>query len=163
MIGVVLCSAPAGAENHLGSIGLTAAAGAEYVTGISATARSDRGGRIPLEIGATVGITDRLELRAAGRVSPGLVPSSELAFSWYGGIRNSVGVDQLKTFFDLDLALHATPFLTGGARVAFGVQYDVSPIAGLYALAGAQLGLGAALRLSFEVMVGVQFRTYVFD
>ena len=149
--------------DHRGALGLTVAAGGEVVTAISSQALGERGVRVPLEVGGTLSVSDHNELRLAARLSPGLSPITALSASFYGGIRNSIGLDQWKTFFDLELAVHATPFLAFGLRGAFGVQYDFFPIMGVYAQIGAQLGGASALRLSFEVMAGVQFRTYVFE
>jgi hypothetical protein len=41
------------------------------------------------------------------------------------------------------------------------VQFEVLPVLGVFAVAGVQGGGGAGLRLSFELLLGVQFRTYV--
>ncbi|MDP1821975.1 MAG: hypothetical protein Q8L48_01990 [Archangium sp.] len=149
--------------DHRGSLGLTVAAGSEFVTAISTMATGERGWRIPLELGATFSLTNHIELRAAGRIAPGISPITALAGSAYAGMRNSFGYDQLKTFFDLELAVHVAPFFAIGARGAFGVQYDFLPIMGVYAQLGGQLGGATSLRLSFELMAGVQFRTYLFE
>jgi hypothetical protein len=149
--------------DHRGALGVTVATGGEIVTAISNIATGERGFRIPIELGGTLSISDHNELRLAARLSPGISPITALSASFYAGIRNSIGLEQWKTFFDLELAVHATPFLSFGARGAFGVQYDFLPIMGVYAQLGAQLGGATSLRLSFELMAGVQFRTYVFE
>ncbi|HEY0880901.1 MAG TPA: hypothetical protein VGD87_05195 [Archangium sp.] len=149
--------------DHQGSLGLTVATGGEYVTAITTMATGERGVRIPIELGVTISLTNRTELRVSGRFAPGFPPLTTLGGSGYAGIRNSFGFEQWKTFFDLEAAVHFAPLLAFGARAAFGVQYDFSPIMGVYAQVGAQLGGASALRLSFEGMVGVQFRTYVFE
>jgi hypothetical protein len=164
--GVLLASSLALGQqryDHRGSLGLTVAAGGEVLTAVSITATGERGFRLPLEVGGTLSVTDHTELRLAGRIAPGISPITALAGSFYAGIRNSIGFDQFKTFFDLELAVHVTPFFAIGARAAFGVQYDFLPIMGVYAQLGGQLGGATSLRLSGEVMVGVQFRTYVFE
>lgn len=149
--------------DHHGSLGLTVAAGGEYVAAIGLSAPGEQGFRVPLEVGGTLSVSNHNELRLAGRLAPGLAPITALAGSLYAGIRNSIGYEQWKTFFDLELAVHLTPHLAIGARAAFGVQYDLLPIMGLYAQLGGQLGGATSLRLSFELMAGVQFRTYLFD
>jgi hypothetical protein len=149
--------------DHRGSLGLTVAAGGEIVTAISTIATGERGVRIPLEVGATFSVSNHIELRAAGRIAPGISPITSLAGSAYAGMRNSFGYDQLKTFFDLELAVQIAPFFAIGVRGAFGVQYDFLPIMGVYAQLGGQLGGATSLRLSFELMAGVQFRTYLFE
>jgi hypothetical protein len=168
LIGVVLlasglCLAQQERYDHRGALGLTVAAGGEIVTAISSAAVGERGVRIPLELGGTLSVSDHNELRLAARLSPGISPITALSASFYGGLRNSIGLDQWRTFFDLEVAVHATPFLAFGIRGAFGVQYDFLPVMGVYAQLGAQLGGASSLRLSFELMAGVQFRTYVFE
>lgn len=148
--------------DHRGSLGLTVAAGGEFVSFIGPRGGSESAGRVPLELGGTWSITDRTELRLAGRVSVSPI-GRPLAGAIFAGIRNVRGLEQWKTFFDLDLAVHVAPALIVGARAAFGVQYDFLPVMGVYAQVGGQLGGGAGLRLSFEGLVGLQFRTYVLE
>lgn len=162
-------AAPARAEeryDHRGALGLTVASGAEFVSFIGPQGGSESAARLPLELGGTWSLTDRTELRLAGRLSPflgGRTVTGALAGTVLAGIRNVRGLDQWKTFFDLDLAVHVAPALIIGARAAFGVQYDFLPVMGVYAQVGGQLGGGAGLRLSFEGLVGLQFRTYVLE
>lgn len=164
--GALLASGPALAEerfDHHGSLGLTVAFGGEFVTAVSITASGEKGARLPIELGGTFALGEHTELRAAARLAPGISPITALGASFYAGIRNSYGYEQWKTFFDLELAVHATPFLAFGVRGAFGVQFDFLPIMGAYAQLGAQLGGATSLRLSFELMAGLQFRTYLFE
>lgn len=149
-------------NDHRGSLGLTIAAGGEISTAVSTTS-AERGVRIPLELGGTLAISSHNELRVAARLSPGIPPLTTLGLSFYAGLRNTYGLGLWKTFFDVELAGHVTPFLAFGVRGGFGVQFDFLPIMGAYAQLGAQIGGATSLRLSFEVLVGVQFRTYVFD
>lgn len=161
----LLLSGAAWAQSHRGSLGLTVASGGEFSTLIVGTSSGglESGVRVPIDVGATLGITDKSELTLAGRFAPGVFNVSPWALSFYAGLRQSFGYDKWKTFFDLQLAIHAVPFFTAGARVAFGVQYDFADIAGVYAQLGAQLGGGVALRLGGEVLIGLQFRTYLFE
>ncbi|PZR16640.1 MAG: hypothetical protein DI536_05640 [Archangium gephyra] len=162
---VLLCSGAASAQSHRGSLGLTVASGGEFSTSVSGTTegRFENGVRVPVELGGTLGITDKSELTLSARVAPGVYEAPLLALSFYSGLRQSFGYDKWKTFVDLQLAIHALPAFTAGARVAFGVQYDFADIAGVYAQLGAQLGGGFVLRLGAEVLVGLQFRTYLFE
>lgn len=164
--GALLAAGPALADerfDHHGSLGLTVAFGGEFVTAVAITSVGERGARLPIELGGTFSLAEHTELRAAARLSPGVAPITLVGTSFYAGIRNSYGYEQWKTFFDLDLAVHATPFLAIGIRGAFGVQFDFLPIMGVYAQLGAQLGGATSLRLSFELMAGLQFRTYLFE
>jgi hypothetical protein len=148
--------------DHRGALGLTVAAGGEFVSYIAPQLGSESAGRVPIELGGTWSFTERTELRLAGRLSPS--PTGRpLAGAVLAGIRNARGTEQWKTFFDLDLAVHVAPVLIIGARAAFGVQYDFLPVMGVYAQLGGQLGGGAGLRLSFEGAVGLQLRTYVLE
>ena len=157
---VLFAASVASAEPHRGSLGLTVAAGGAYTTVVGAAGGSDVGGRFPLELGGTLGLFEHTDLRLAGRLSPGV--GSALGSSLYAGVRNSFYLGDWATFVDVDFAAHLTPYWTLGARAAFGVQYDFLPIMGVYAQLGAQIGGGSALRLSFEGLVGLQFRTYLF-
>lgn len=161
----VLLSSVGWAQSHRGSLGLTAAAGGEYSTLIGATSkqRSETGLRVPLELGGSLGITDKSELRVSGRFEPGVYKVALVGLSFYVGLRQSFGREKWKTFFDLDAAVHALPAVTLGVRFAIGVQYDFADIAGVYASAGAQIGGLLHLRFSGEVMVGLQFRSYLFE
>ncbi len=165
VLGLVLAASARAEEryDHRGALGLTVAGGAEFVTMLSTVTAGESGLRVPFELGGTLSITDRTELRLAGRISPSPVVPRALAGTIFAGIRNSRGPEQWKTFFDLELAVHVAPAFMAGARVGFGVQYDFLPVMGVYAQLGAQLAGGAGLRLSFEGLVGFQFRTYVLD
>ncbi len=142
--------------DHRGALGLTVSAGGEYVFA-AANNLTDNGPRVPIELGGTLSLTDHTELRAAARIAPPV----KVGWSAYVGIRNSRG-DRWKTFFDLDLAVHFTPLWAVGLRLGLGVQYEVSPVVGLFAVVGVQGAGGQGLRLGFELLLGVQFRTYVF-
>lgn len=149
--------------DHRGSLGLTIAAGGELLTAIHISSPGERGLRIPLEVGGTLALSEKNELRLAGRVAPGFEQTPGLAGSIYAGLRNSRGMEEWKTFFDLELAVHVTPFVAVGVRGGFGVQYDFSPVVGVYAQLGIQFGGATSLRLSCDAMAGFQFRTYLFD
>jgi hypothetical protein len=149
-------------NDHRGSLGLTIASGPEISTAVSSM-NAERGVRIPIELGGTLSFNSHNEIRVAARLAPGIPPLTTLGLSFYGGLRNTYGLGLWKTFFDIELAAHVMPFLAFGVRGGFGVQYDFLPIMGAYAQVGAQIGGATSLRLSFEVLVGVQFRTYLFE
>jgi hypothetical protein len=144
---------------HRGALGLTVSAGGEFLTVIAPTGQGDNGLRAPLELGGTLSLTDHTELLLAGRVAP---PGPRPEWAAFAGIRNSRG-DRVKTFFDLLLAATLSPVWTLGFRLGLGVQYELLPVMGAYAVAGVQGGFGAGLRLSFELLLGLQFRTYLFQ
>jgi hypothetical protein len=165
VLGLALCACAALADSdvrydHQGALGLTVATGGELLAFTAVQGLTDNGPRLPVEVGGTLSVTSRSEARLAGRVSV-LGPVS--SWSAYAGVRSSFGYEQLKTFFDLDFAAHFYPLWTVGARVAVGLEYDFLPTMGAYSTLGGQIGGGAGLRLSFELMVGVQFRTYLFE
>ena len=156
-----VCLAALEENDHRGSLGLTVATGGEISRAISFTA-AENGYRIPIELGGTLAVSAHNEVRIAARVAPGISPQT-VGLSFYAGLRNSYGLGLWKTFFDLEFAAHVTPFLAFGVRGGFGVQYDFLPIMGVYAQIGAQLGGATSLRLSGELLIGVQFRTYLFE
>lgn len=141
---------------HRGALGLTVSSGGEYVTS-AATQVALNGFLAPIEVGGTWALNEHNELRLAGRFS---VPGPILYGSVYAGLRNSRG-ERFKTFFDLDLAVHVSPFVTAGVRLGLGAQFEILPVMGVYAALGLQGGGGAGLRLSFELTAGLQFRTYI--
>lgn len=143
---------------HRGALGLTVAGGAEYLM-TAGTGVALNGFLSPLELGATWSLTDHTELLAAGRLS---VPGPKYGGSLYAGIRNSRG-ERVKTFFDLALAVHVAPLWTAGLRLGLGVQVELLPVLGAFAVAGVQGGGGAGLRLSFELLIGLQFRSYLLE
>lgn len=160
---VLLSASALGAEerfDHRGALGVTLAGGGERkdLLGLSI---SDSGWRGNLEAGLTFAVTRAgSELKVAGRVTLGgaIIDGSALA-----GFRSYFGYERWKTMLDLDLAVHFTPLVTVGPRLGFGVQYELLGVMGVFAQLGAQLGFGRGLRLSFDLMIGVQFRTYVLD
>ncbi len=162
---VLLLATASHAQSHKGSLGLHVAPGVEVSSVVAAPSAplGETGLRVPLELGGSVGITDKTELRLSGRFSPGVFNVSLVSLSFYAGLRQSFGYDRLKTFVDLEAAVHALPVVTLGARVAFGVEYDFADVAGFYVSLGGQLGGLFHLRISGEVMLGLQFRTYVFE
>lgn len=144
---------------HRGALGLTVGGGGEFVTAIVPGGQGDHGLRAPIELGGTLSVTDHTEVMLSGRVA---APGPRPEWAAFAGIRNSRG-ERLKTFFDLLLGAFIHPIWTLGFRLGLGVQYEVLPVMGVFAVAGVQGGFGAGLRLSFELLLGLQFRTYLFE
>jgi hypothetical protein len=157
---VALLAAGAAAQDradHRGALGLTLAGGAELGTALGGGLAST-GLRAPLELGVSYGFSERTELHLAGRFSP---PWPRADWSVLAGLRNYRG-ERWKTFFDLDLVGHLAPIWTLGLRLGLGVQFEVLPVLGVFAVAGVQGGGGAGLRLAGELLLGVQVRSYLF-
>lgn len=145
--------------DHHGSIGLTAAVGYENRTSIT-IGGADTGHRLIPELGGTVALTRGWSATFAGRLS---LLGAQLGLSFIGGVRSSFG-ERFKTFFDLDAAVHVVPIFTVGPRVAFGVQYELLDVMGAFAAGGVQFGFGpSGVRVGFEVLAGLQFRSYLFE
>jgi hypothetical protein len=77
------------------------------------------------------------------------------------GVRASFGDERWRTFFDLQLAVPFVPRLLAGPRLGAGIQYEVSPVAGVFCAGALQLGLGSVLFFTGDVACGLQLRTYV--
>lgn len=166
LCGLLLLTASARAGerfDHRGSLGLLVGAGGEYVMLSSTAVSPDFGPRVPLDVGGTLALSERLALHLGGRLSVPLLEGRPFAGALFAGLRNVHGVDRWKTFLALDLCVHVAPAFIAGLRGAFGVQYEFLPVLGAFAQLGGQLGGGQGLRLSFEASVGLQFRTYVLE
>jgi hypothetical protein len=144
---------------HHRALGLLVSGGGEYRSAISPSAVTDNGPRANVDVGASLNFSERWAALLEGRVTFG---GAAMGLSFFGGLRNSWG-DQFKTFFDLTLSVHALPTFSIGPRVGFGVQYELSPVIGVFGLVAAQFGGGTSLRFGVEGMIGVQFRTYVLE
>jgi hypothetical protein len=160
---VLLSALAASAEerwDHRGAVGLLLGAGADLRSSLGEGAQNvDNGGRPLLEVGGTASLTERAQIHVAGRLVPWNPLSGELML----GLRRLTNSDRWKTYLDVDLAAYlATPF-TVGPHFAVGVQYELSPIMGVYASLGTHLGFGNGLRLLVEGVVGVQFRSYLLE
>lgn len=146
--------------DHRGSVGLLLGGGLEYKEAVARNRSHDGGLRYPLEVGGTLAVDyDGDELMLLARASLG--PTLDTAL--IGGYRGYFGWERTRSFFDLGLAVHATPFFDIGPRVGFGFQYELLPVLGVYACAAAQLGGGNGFRFSAEATVGLQFRSYLLE
>ncbi|MCU0698073.1 MAG: hypothetical protein MUC96_16325 [Myxococcaceae bacterium] len=145
--------------DHRGSVGLLTGVGVEGRTSIGVM-QSDSGARLLPEVGGTLALSERWHLKLAGRLA---LLGPQVGVMILAGVRSTYG-QRFKTFFDLDASVNAVPLFTIGPRVAFGVQYELAEIVGAFASAGVNFGVGpAGARLGFELMIGLQFRSYLLE
>lgn len=160
----LLLATSAGAQerfDHRGAVGLLLGGGLEHKDSASNTGGVESGFRYDLDLGGTIAVDEEgNELLAFARGSFG---GREIDWSLTGGYRGYFGRERVKTFFDLDVAAHVTPELAVGPRVGFGLQYELSPLVGLFAGLAAQLGFGAAFRFDVELIGGLQLRSYLLE
>jgi uncharacterized protein len=99
------------------------------------------------------------ELILGGSYSP-LAQGATAASSWVvdGRYRGFFGQDELKTFFDAGLVLPLAPRVAVGPRLGFGVMYDVSRAAGVFASLGAATAFGEFRGFSIGLGLGFQWR-----
>lgn len=160
-LALVVVGLPALAQerwDHNGSIGVHTGFGIEGRTS-AGMMQSDSGLKLFPELGVMVALSERWQIKAAGRFT--FIGNPGLAF--LAGMRSLYG-KRFKTFFDLDLNVHALPIITIGPRVAFGVQYELASIVGVFASGGVLFGVGpAGIRFGVEAMVGLQLRSYLLE
>lgn len=168
---LLLVATGAGAEeryDHRGSLGLLLGGSVERKDSANTGGIGDGGWRGAGELGGSIGVGSEgndliLSFRALCCGDATLLPALGLDLSLYGGYRGYFAFGQWKTFFDLDAALHFTPRATIGPRVGIGLQLDFLPVAGAFAVLGAQIGFGDGIRYGAELMLGFQLRTYVLE
>lgn len=78
------------------------------------------------------------------------------------GFRHYFGKDEWKTFLGLELVGAIRPLAGGGLRPGFGIQWDFSPVFGLWAEAAGQFVLGKGRTFGAQLGIGVQARSYLF-
>ncbi|HET9157089.1 MAG TPA: hypothetical protein VFN91_10515 [Myxococcaceae bacterium] len=88
-------------------------------------------------------------------------PSVDVAIA--GGIRAYFGEERFKTYLTAELALHVTPNVTAGPRLGLGIQYELSPVFGLYLGGAAEVTAGQGIRIAAAFLGGIQLRTYIFE
>jgi hypothetical protein len=162
-----LAQSRAASLDHSGSLGLLVAAGTEFATTEIAdclTCQPERTlaefGAL-LDLGATAAVgSEGNELTLRLRLNRLTAASGESIFFGY---RSYFGRDELKTFAAFDLAAVLRPIAAGGARVAFGVAWDFSPLFGVWAEAGANFALGEGRRFGVELGLGLQARSYLLE
>jgi len=102
--------------------------------------------------------SEHLEALVLGRVS-GRTGTLEVAA--LAGLRTNFGDERWKTYADFQLAVPFVPRFAVGPRFGIGVQFEVSPVAGLFCGAALQAGIGSGLVVAGDVACGLQLRTYV--
>lgn len=146
--------------DHAGSLGLLVAAGSEFRNAPTVNGVREFGFRANLDVGGTVAIGHTTwQAMVDGRLTLG---GPQLGLAFIGGLRNSFG-EQIKSFVELTAAVHVLPYVIVGPRVGFGLQYEITPVLGMFALTAIQFGGGATLRLGVEVTAGVQLRSYLLE
>ena len=158
---------------HNGSLSLFATLGAEYsalVVTDCDTCTDASGNSHPKSIS---GLNSNLDVGgsiAVGQSGSEILLRGRFTFlspAWGGsvllGYRKYFGKDEFKTFVSFDLMGTFRPVKTVGARAAFGVMWDFSPIMGLWVDAGGTFGLGVGRRFGGELNVGFQARSYLLE
>ncbi len=164
-LGLLLLGLPAVARaderfDHRGAVGLLLNGGVANWS-LRAPDYSEFGFRGLAEIGGTWAIDvngNELVLLARGAFGP---PPLGLGLS--GGYRSYFGYQQVKTFLDLQVAVHIRPTFLVGPRVGGGFQYELTPNVGVYLGGAVNLAFGNGLLLSGEVLGGVQLRSYLLE
>jgi hypothetical protein len=141
---------------HTGALGLLVSGGGG---GRSSSALNNSGFVGVFDLGGTLGIFEHRELLATARLSV----RERLGLGAQFGLRNTYGLGQWKTFFDLTLSAELVPAVFVGPRGAFGVQLDLGSLVGVFACVGATLGFGNGLFLQADLSLGVQIRSYLFE
>lgn len=136
--------------------------GGEYRAFLSGALTASSGFVGQLDLGGTWAVGyDGNELLAWGRL--GLDRERLVAGAIVAGYRGYFGDGRVKTFVDLDGALHLAPVLAVGPRVGFGTQLELSEVAGLFLGVAAQFGFGRAIRFDAELVLGLQLRSYLLE
>lgn len=162
---LALCAAPAARADerfdHRGALGVLVGGGGEWMNAASGPGLGIQGLRVDVNLGGTWAIgVDGNELLVLARA---IIGGPVLEGSLVLGYRGYFGQEQVKTYFDVGVAGHLMPELAVGPRLGFGVQYELSPIAGVYAGLAGQVGLGGTLRFDLELCLGLQLRTYLLE
>lgn len=160
----VLPSGAAAAEryDHQGSLCAVLAPGAGFAVSSNLAAVPVPGGRWVATLGGGAALDEYgrellLLARASGR-------GGALDVTALVGFRAYFGYDRVKTFADVQLAVPLAPVLFAGPRIAGGLQYELSPVAGAFCAAGVMLGARpGALLIAGDLSCGVQLRTYLLE
>ncbi len=177
--------------DHRGALGLLLATTVERKDAGAAGQISDAGWRVGAEVGGTYPVSysgNEFKLALRGLFGgPAVDTALYLGFRGYFDLSFwRANLEQWKTFFDLDLCGHLTPAYeievtdglagtlstthvkapltaTAGPRVGVGVQFDFLPVAGAYLAIAGQLGFGTGVRFGAELLLGLQFRSYLLE
>jgi len=160
---VLVLAAPAGALeprfDHRDQMGLAAEVGFGRVTATTSGGLSrstyDLGS---LRLAWSLEVTgEGDEILLGGSWSPA-VEVGETAWVVDARYRGFFGSEELKTFFDAGLVAAVAPRVAAGPRLGFGVMYDFSRDAGVFASLGAATAFGEFRGFSVGVGVGFQWR-----
>ena len=163
LLGLVLMTClPAQATerfDHRGALGLLLGVGFELGE-LVRNGQFDEYSRAIGDLGVTAAIGDdgnelKLVVQAARPGTP--------EWGGYAGYRGYFGQERLKTFFDLDLAVDVRPSFAAGPRLAFGLQYELHPLVGIFAGLAARVGIGSPTRFAASAFAGLQLRTYLLE
>jgi hypothetical protein len=172
--------------DHRGSLGLLVSGGLGGFDSVAFGGLHDlcvwnpsacNGSRYWLDLGLTYGFSESgndLVFRAQGDFAGAGAPFD---FALESGYRVYFGQERLKTFFELDGTIHLmpahyqdsvgnvqfSPALSLGPAFGVGVQYEVTPVFGVFAAIQAGIDVGQVLRFAAHAAVGIQLRTYVFE
>ena len=163
LLGCLLLTSPGSlaAErfDHRGAVGLLLGGGFELGE-LVRSGQFDEYSRGVAELGLSVAVGENgNEFKAVVQAGHG----SELEWTVFGGYRGYFGQERLKTFFDLDLAFDVRPSFTAGPRLAFGVQYELHSLVGVFAGLDARLGIGSPARFAAGAFAGIQVRSYLLE
>lgn len=145
--------------DHRGAVGLLFGSGGAGVS-LGATP-AIFGLRWTQELGGTYAIDvngNELVLALRGSITP-----EPRIYGLSGGYRGYFGYERVKTFIDLQVAAYVSPTFLIGPRVGAGVQFELSPLVGVFAGGAVNLGFGNGLLLSGELLAGLQLRSYLLE
>jgi hypothetical protein len=169
--------------DHAGALGFAAELGGEYdssvpLSGIAQktvlasqadTARGlgtisgswglSGGDELVLTLGATIGPEFRTPVSQGQTVGP-------LHREWGATIsptyRDFRSRNEWKSFIEAGVKADTAPMFAIGPMVAAGLEYEESPVLGVYLRGTGSLELGQILRAGFGLTLGIQGRTYLF-
>jgi hypothetical protein len=148
--------------DHRGSLGLFFRGGFAGAARVSVAAGSDLQPKLPLDLGTSWGFSaEGNELHLYARLFLSQPPPHGGAIAL--GYRGYFGDDRVKTFVDLDGMVHVAPAFNVGPRLSFGAMYELAPIVGVSLGVGAYFGGGSTFLFVADAIVGLQFRSYLFD
>jgi hypothetical protein len=165
--------------DHAGALGISADVGYEFCPTLTSSQVDTS--RLTLAVSPSWGLSSGNELvLTAGLVASPFLPKTQngtyatpsgrailddhaWGASLAGMYRLMRGRDEWKSFLDLGVRADTAPEPVIGPAVNIGLQYEVSPVLGVYLKLGSSLELGGTLRAGFSIALGVQGRTYLLD
>ncbi len=160
--GAVLPGGASGLEpryDHRDQLGVVVEVGGTRDTVQAPDGGSTSSYRALLRLGGSVAISeDGNEIVATAVFRPGSGGTDSLRWSAQAVYRGYFGTEELKTFFDLGVAVPLSPRVAVGPRVGLGALYDLGRSAGLYAEFAFTTSFGQVRSASLELAAGVQVR-----